>query len=157
LDAVSTSAATFQREPLTPEFELEIAPLLSAHWAEIAHYRDIPLDPDWDIYRAIEKSGQLRIYTARKDGALVGYGVYFVRRGVHYKESLQANQDILFLTPEQRGKTVGYRLIKYADEELRKEHVQVVYHHVKEKHDFSPLLERLGYVLVDKIYGRRLD
>lgn len=135
----------------------EIEPLLQMHFAEIAHYQDIPLDPDMDLYRGVEKAGGLRIFTARDEGRLVGYGVFFVRRAAHYRSSLQAVQDILFVLPEKRGSTVGPRLITHCDNALRTEGVQVVYHHVKEAHDFGSLLKRLGYQLVDHIYARRLD
>jgi GNAT superfamily N-acetyltransferase len=135
----------------------EIEPLLQMHFAEIAHYQDIPLDPDMGIYRAIEKDGGLRIFTARSEGVLVGYAIFFVRHALHYRGSRQGVQDILFVAPDKRGSTIGPRLISYCDNALRDEGVQVVYHHVKAAHDFSSLLKRLGYQLVDHIYARRLD
>jgi hypothetical protein len=32
----------------------------------------------------------------------------------------------------------------------------VVFQHVKTAHDFGPLLERIGYTLVEKVYARRV-
>lgn len=139
----------------------EVKPLLLAHWAEIAHYQDILLDPDWDAYRAVEAAGMLRIYTARTEGnpdaALAGYCVFVVRKNLHYKQSLQASQDILFLHQGFRGHLFGYRFVKWCDHQLRAEGVQAVYQHVKAAHNFGPMLERIGYRLVDLIYSRRLD
>lgn len=135
----------------------EIMPLLERHWREIAHYPDIPLDPDTVKYDRLEEAGLLRCYTCRVREVLVGYGVYIVQANAHYRGSLQANQDVLFLAPEYRRSRMGLGLITFADQELRAEGVQVVYQHVKEKHNFGPLLERLGYELVDRIYARRLD
>ena len=143
----------FQRESVE-DVRHEIAPLLELHWFEIAHYSDITLDPDWTFY---ESSPAVRVFTARDDGRLVGYAVFFVSTNKHYRQSLQAVQDILFLLPEYRSRTVGPRLIIYADEELQAEGVQVVYQHVKAAHDFGPLLTRIGYERVDTIYARRLD
>lgn len=126
------------------------------HYNEISHYKDIKLEPDLEAYIALEKQGVLRVFTARaNNGTLIGYAVYFIRRNLHYKSSLQAVQDILFLMPTHRGS--GGRLIRYCDEELKKENIQVVYHHIKAAHNFGPLLERLGYQLVDLIYAKRLD
>lgn len=145
----------FQRE-LVHEIFHETKPLLEKHWKEIAHYQDIALDPDFDQYERLENSGALRTFTARtEDNSLVGYAVFFVRANIHYKSSIQAAQDVLFIDPNHRG--FGRDFIVWCDEELRKEGVQAVYHHVKAAHNFGPLLERLGYELVDLIYGRRID
>ena len=145
----------FKREVAQDCFQ-EAMPLLMAHWEEIAHYKDIPLDPDFEQYAKCEQSGMLRCYTARIDeNALVGYAVFFVRSNPHYKTSIQASQDILFISKNHRG--MGGRFIKWCDEELRSEGVAVVYHHIKAAHNFGPMLERFGYELVDLIYSRRLN
>jgi hypothetical protein len=70
---------------------------------------------------------------------------------------LQATQDILFVLPEYRKGRVGIGLIKYCDQQLGAEDVQVVYQHVKLAHNFGPVLERMGYEAVDIIYAKRLN
>lgn len=135
----------------------EMAPLLRGHFLEIAHYPDIPLDPDFAGYEAAAKSGGLRIFTARDGVRLVGYAVFFVRHNPHYKGSLQAVQDILYVDPSFRMGMTGYRFIRWCDGQLKAEGVQAVYHHVKEAHNFGAMLERMGYELVDLVYARRLD
>lgn len=132
----------------------EITPLLQAHWEEIRHYPDIPLDPDWNAYLNIQDAGRLRVFTARREGVLVGYAIYFVGPHPHYKSTVFAVQDILFVRPELRG-GAGAKLILWADQALKDEGVQVVVQHVKMKHDFSPMLERMGYEVMDKILVRR--
>lgn len=132
----------------------EILPLLEKHWEEIAHYKDIPLEPDFEQYKKLDDLKLLRVFTARREDVLIGYCVYMVGYNLHYKSSLQARQDVLFIDKKHRG--FGGRFIAWCDEQLRKEGVQVVYHHVKEAHDFGSLLVRLGYEPVDKIYARRL-
>ena len=144
---------TYQLERAVDVIE-EIEPLLQMHWREIAHYQDIPLAPDWEWYRT---SPIVRVFTARDEGRLVGYAVFLVVRNKHYMTSLQGMQDIMFLLPEYRGRTVGPRLIDFCEEQLKAEGVQAVYHHVKRAHDFGPLLERKGYESVDTIYAKRLD
>jgi GNAT superfamily N-acetyltransferase len=133
----------------------DLSPLIKEHYKEIAHYQDIPLAPDWDIYKRAEQMRSLYIYTARIDSKLVGYAIFFVRPNLHYSGSLQAQQDILFIKKEHRG--FGRHFIKWCDDELRKEGVQVVMHHVKAKHNFGPMLERMGYELIDHIFMKRLD
>lgn len=146
----------FARENLGAVWD-EVQPLLQAHWREIAHYQDIPLDVDVQTYAQIEAAGVLRIFTVRVDGRLAGYNCFMVKAHPHYRCSLQANQDVLFLAPDFRGAGVGIRFIDWCDGELAAEGVQVVYQHVKAAHNFGPLLERLGYELMDLIYARRLD
>jgi hypothetical protein len=166
----------FAREPLTDALWDEAMPLLEAHWREIAAFQDIPLEPDFELYAANQKAGMLRCFTARADSEyeiaarsgvawgghdsehrpLVGYALYFVRPNPHYKSSVQAAQDVIYLDPSVRGGT-GYKFIAWCDAQLAAEGVQITYHHIKAKHDFGRLLERQGYELVDLIYAKRLD
>ena len=143
----------FQRESVTKVID-EIKPLLEMHWREIAHYQDIELNPDWEFYLSVPS---VRVYTARMDGELIGYGVFFIGPNRHYKQSVQAVQDILFVHPSHRGGRTGYKLLAFCDSEAKAEGAQAIYHHVKAVHDFGPLLKRLGYETVDLIYARRLD
>lgn len=150
------STIIFSQEQFRADLWREATPLLIAHWREIAHFQDIQLDPDLTLYHAAQEAGMVRCYTARDAGVLVGYAIFFVRTNPHYRRSLQATQDVLFLDPSRRGLT-GARFIQWCDEQLQAEGVQAVYHHVKAEHNFGSMLERMGYELVDLIYARRLD
>lgn len=112
----------FGRERIIEVFG-EIKPLLEMHWVEIAHYPDIALDPDYDHYVQAERKDMLRIFTARLGHELIGYAIYFVMPGLHYRKSLQAQQDILFLLPQHRKGRLGLRLIRHADEQLDRKSV----------------------------------
>lgn len=147
---------TYQREPVAGLWD-EAWELLKAHWEEVAHYKDIALNPDVGLYDAMEKAGALRCYTARVDGKLVGYAVFFVRPNAHYKQCLVAQQDVLFVLPAYRLGRTGITLIRVAEKALRADGVQVVYHHAKRTNRVGELLARLGYELVDEIYAKRLD
>lgn len=147
----------YQRESLD-QVRAEVEPLLYAHWQEISSYPDIPLDPDWSIYERAQELNRLRFFTARAERVLAGYAVYFLGHNPHYRGSLQARQDILYLSPEYRRGGAGLRLVRYADEQLAEEGVQVVYQHVKLAHPaLGRLLERVGYEPVETLYARRLD
>lgn len=148
---------TYQRELVSDLWD-EAWPLLEAHWREIARYHDIPLAPDRALYTQVEDAGALRCYTARQAGGLVGYAVFFVRQAAHYKTSLQAIQDVLYIDKASRGGLkAGVCLIRYAEEQLRTEGVQVVYHHTKRRNRLGQLLQHIGYELADEIYAKRLD
>jgi hypothetical protein len=172
-------SVTFDRELVTDALLDEALPLLRAHWREIAHFDDIPLQVDREAYLRSEAAGLVRCFTARTTegilgsgpsqeeapgaqhagqgrGRLLGYALFFVRFAPHYAGSLQAVQDVVYLDRSVRGGT-GYRFIAWCDEQLAEEGAQAVYHHVKVAHNFGKLLERQGYELVDLIYAKRLD
>jgi GNAT superfamily N-acetyltransferase len=137
----------------------EAMPLFELHYAEIAHYQDIPLDVDIDRYRAIEAAGGLRVYTARTpEGWLIGYAVFFVAPHPHYRGSIQASNDVVYIEPEFRLGRVGLALLHHCEKFLRDEGVQVFLHHVKNKHPkLGRIIEHMGYEPMDTIYVKRLD
>ena len=147
----------FAQEPYSETLTNEMMPLWQKHYDEIALYKDIPLSPDLRIYQGADERGSLRIFTARVDNNLLGYQIFFVNPNAHYKTSLQAVQDILFLDSSMRAGLNGYRFIRWCDEQLKTMGIQVVFQHVKKSHDFGPLLMRLGYMPHDTIYSRRLN
>lgn len=137
----------------------EIAELCKLHWEEIALDKDIPLAPDWDTYQALAGAGSLRAFTVRdKDGALVGYAIFIINRALHYRDSVQAIQDVIFLHPDHRRGRAGMHLIAMSEDHLRAEGVQVLSHHVKQAHPaLGRVLERMGYGVSDILYKKRLD
>jgi len=146
---------TYARETLAGMLE-ELKPLLAIHWEEIATYKDMPLDPDYPAYLTAEARGNVRVFTARKDGALVGYGVFFIGN-LHYRSSRIATQDILFVLPEHRLGRVGFGLVRFIRAQLAADGVQLIYQHVKRAHPaLGRLLEHDGYLAVETIYARRL-
>lgn len=148
----------FQLETLTPEFIDEAFPLLVDHYNEIAHYKDIELAPDVEMYLKAQEHNKIRVYTVRDDeGKLKGYNIFFLGINMHYKKSLQAKQDIVFLDKAFRGQGIGLKFFVWCDEQLKAEGVDVVYHHLKAAHNFGPMLEKIGYELQDLIYSKRLQ
>lgn len=145
----------FQREKASQEFFAEALPLLTKHYLEISANQDIALEPDYEKYAQLDELDMLRVYTARDENALLGYAVFFIHQNLHYKSSKQALQDVLYIDKDRRG--FGAKFILWCDKQLKADACQVVYHHVKAKHNFGPMLERLGYGLVDLIYSKRLD
>lgn len=134
--------------------------LIRLHWEEVAHYQDIPLAPHWDAYLKLESNGNLMTFTIREDdgerpGEFVGYGLYVISLALHYRSSLQAHQDIIFIRKDRRGCGGGF--ISWCDDRLAERGVQAVSHHVKKAHNWGRVLERKGYELMDLIYVRRLD
>src|SRR3990167_6534386 len=150
-------AVVFSREVLTDAVWEEALPLLQAHWLEVSAHLDILLDPDRELYAASHRAGIIRFYGARSDGRLVGYALFFVRPNPHYRGSVQAAHDVLYVDPAYRGLT-WFRFIQWCDDQLRAEGVQLVAHHAKNIHpQLSRVLDRLGYTAVETIWQKRLD
>lgn len=158
ISEIQKAAPAFALEACTPELLDELLPLLVIHYKTVAHFKDIELAPCRETYLKLQEAGLLRVFTAREGaGGLIGYAVFFVKPNIHYRYSLQAQQDVLFIHPERRG--FGSKFVAWCDEQLAAEGVQVSVHHVKAKKElnFAPMLEKQGYELVDLILAKRLD
>ena len=145
-------ALTFQTESLFPDLFFEMKPLLERHWDEIA-LKDAfgPVDIAETAYRALYECGMLHVTTARDEGRLVGYAVYFVMHNFHYKTRRVAESDVFFLLPEYRKGLVGFRLLRESDRALSGM-VDIIVNKVKAAHDCGRLFERMGYHLAEKNY-----
>ena len=150
-------ALKFQCEPvLTVKPEME--PMLIDHYQELTMHKDkIKLAPDWELYDKMEKSNNFYLLTARDNDTneLLGYSAWFVKPHIHYKETVVASNDVLFLRKDQRSGMTGIKLIKYSEQEMRKYAHKITWH-VKGEPDFRPILHRLGYIDEDVIVGKML-
>jgi hypothetical protein len=131
----------------------ELFPLFADHWKEISHYNDIPLEPNLELYNKMEELGLVRLFTARDNSALVGYGVYVMTPDLHAKSSVQASQDVLYIDPKKRG--FGLSFIKWCDEQMREMGAKIILRGVSVKCDYSRILSRIGYEQVGSTYSRR--
>lgn len=135
----------------------EIEPLLDQHWEEIALNKDtIKLNPDWEKYATLDANGLLRVFTARNDGKLIGYFVVILSVSLHYSDHLFAHNDIIFLAKESRKGMTGVKLIKYAEKHLAQEGVKQLFINTKRHQPFDPILERLKFNEVEKVYAKVL-
>lgn len=153
-----TATATVAIESID-QFWPDARPLLQAHWMEIAQYQDIPLVVDVERYRQAERDGTLLILSVRDDQRrLVGYCLFFVMPHPHYKTSVHAFEDVIYIDPSVRGFMLARQLLKESHRILRERGVQVVTHHVKLAHPaLGRLLSRDGYTAAETLYTKRLD
>lgn len=146
----------FAQEPFTNSLLESMVPLIVNHHREITIHKQT-LEPNFAMYDVMQKNGTLRVYTARMEGELVGYSIFIVHPHQHFKNCLQASEDLLYLSDECRQGLIGYNFIKFCDGMLDKDGVNLIYHKVTTSKDFSPLLDRLGYVPVETVYARRVQ
>jgi len=132
----------------------EVAQLVTDHWREVANDRDkIPLDPDWEKYRNMDKAGILVLMTVRDDGVMVGYSLFVVMSLTHYKSNTVAMNDIIYVHPKYRGPRVGMRFIEFCHKELAQSKVHRICWHIKPVNNWTPILLRMGYRVEEYVVG----
>jgi hypothetical protein len=148
----------FQCEPVL-QVKPEMEPMLEDHYQELTLHKDkIKLAPDWELYDKMEKTKNFYLLTARleeQNNMLVGYSAWFVKTHIHYKETIVAANDVLFLHKDFRQGMLGIKLIKYSEQEMKKYAHKITWH-VKGEPDFRPILHRMGYIDEDVIVGKML-
>lgn len=138
-------------------FREEVKPLLPLHWQEIALDKEsVPLDPDWDEYDRLAEMGRLHLLTVRDDDKLVGYYVGIVKPHLHYKSTLMAFNDVMYIKPEYRQGMVGVRIFKEIERTLKDRGVQKMFMNTKEHHNFGVILERLGWHKAETNYSKTI-
>ena len=143
---------TAQVEDLTERLE-DLKPFFPMHWEELAlNQKQVPLDPQYDVYLRKDAAGEVMLVTLRKAGEMVGYFVGFIGPGLHYKTCLTLTMDIFYILPEHRGEGGGFVLFKAVEAEARRRGVQRMFVGSKMHKDASWLFEKLGYEAVENFY-----
>lgn len=133
----------------------EMQELFNEHWEEVACNQEvIKLDPDWDSYYTMIDSGITHLVTAREGGILLGYFLCIITRELHYKNIKTANTDIFFLKKEHRNGFAGIKLFKVLEKTLKDIGVNKINTATKLSLDIGPMLERLGYTPVERLYSK---
>lgn len=138
---------TFATEPWDA-IKHEILPLARQHWAEVSDPDDakrMPLDPDWDEYQAAADRGMLHITAARERGELVGYAFVFIKRGLHYRNTLFGHFDLYWIAAAARGPMIGVRLFREVERVLKTRGVQKMTNRRKLWLDTGPIFRRCGW------------
>lgn len=135
----------------------ELQALLPMHYEELALNQDkVPLSPQYDVYIARERRGELLFVAMRESGALVGYFIGFIAPGLHYSTCLTCTMDIFYVHPDKRNGRAGIKLFKFVESELRRRGVQRWFAGSKTKADASALFEYLQFDRVEVYYSKWL-
>lgn len=158
---LAPASATFATEQLGEGLWAELQPLMANHWHEMAYYDDLMLNPDRERYEALQRTGGLRLFTARGAmGSLIGYLAVSVAGSLHFRPLIEASQHALYIDPLCRGTRAGVELIEYAHARLKAEGVSVLYQMSKvgQAINIGPMLMRyFDYEHVENVYAIRLD
>jgi GNAT superfamily N-acetyltransferase len=145
--------AKIRRETFNECWE-EMGPLFERQWEELALFKeDIPLSIDYPKYKELEDRGLLFIITARVEGVIMGYSVFFINNPLHYSTSPFGMSDVIWVDPVYRQSGVGAELISQTERLAKKKGAKWFSWRIKPRadQDFSPYLATQGYVFGEKI------
>lgn len=145
-----------QREDFN-EVKDQVDELTHKNWEDtgLSKY-GIKLNPDWDIYETLNKSYMLGVYTVRKQNNLVGYLTVVSREHHHYKNTVFASNDILFIEKEHRKGLLGYFLVKYAVKDLKNLGADVLLFTSNIDKPYDSILKRLDFQPLEKVFIKKL-
>ena len=151
---METLLASYAEESFS-DVKVDIRPLLESHWSESGTHQDkIEVDPDWKAYELAYIHGFLKIYTARKNDSLIGYCIVNVVPNLHSKNNITASCDLIYVLPEMRKGMIGYKLIQFAEADLKDKGVSVFNISTRVDAPFDSLMQRMKYNLVERSYSK---
>jgi len=155
---------TLDWEPLQQLLDDGVEDLLAAHWEEVACDKmEIPLAPDWERAFRLQREEVLWTAALRKNGRLIGYNAFHVTPHIHYRHTIHAVNDVIFLDRDERG-FAGVRLVRGTEQLLKQLGVEKVMYrskrHVMVGHaktsTIGDMLARMGYRHDEDVYSRLL-
>jgi len=133
----------------------EMKPYLRKHYEEVFLYKEkIELNPDYDSYYKYEEEGLLNTVIAREDGKLVGYFLSFIFKNPHYKDHYYAANDIIYVDPLIRNTGIAYKMIEFAEKELKAKGVSVMSINMKVAMPFEGLCKEAGMDKAEYVYSK---
>lgn len=97
----------------------------------VQHLEEVPfgdfqleLDLVDEVYNYSEETGYMRCYAAFVDGTYAGYVIVAASEMLHHRGTLQAVTDSFYILPEYRSAGVFQALIKYTEQNLKKNNVR---------------------------------
>lgn len=124
----------------------EIQPMLPDHWAELAVFQDrMKLDPDYPAYFEHDAAGRMIFAALRLDGRLVGYFVCAIVNSLHYRSTLTAKMDLIYIQPEHRMGKGGRLLEGSMRAELKARGVKMLIVGSKDHHPIQAFWQSQGY------------
>jgi len=131
--------------------------LVVEHWDEICVNKEMmQIKPDESIYLKLEGSGNLIILGAFFNDELVGYSVNILHNHLHYADLKCLSNDLLFVSKDHRGSTLGMRLIKRTEQEAKSVGARMMMWHCKQGTALEAIMQRQNYNVQDVIYSKEV-
>ena len=133
----------------------EVKETVAEHYEETELYsKEIPLDPNYEMYQLLNAQGVAQYFTARLDGALKGYLLVFIEHKPHCQTALYSVADMIYVAPGFRRSGVAENLMEVWEAEMRKQGVSVLA--ISFKHEMNPrdMMDHLEYDSVETLYTK---
>ena len=123
----STATVNESRVPKTEirlctldEFKVLGDSLFEEHYEEIARNKQVMvLKPNWPVYHKAEEQGTLFTFLAKREGKCIGYSANFIGNHLHYADLLYCQNDLLFVSKDHRGSSLGLKLMKATEKHAK--------------------------------------
>ena len=99
---------------------------------------------------AVISSGSIKL----DNQELVGYFCVVATKSLHYKDHIFATCDIIYVKQDKRAGMTGYKLIEFAEQDLKKLGVSLLAINTKIHAPFDKLLNRMDYNLTERLYTK---
>lgn len=153
MDAVERQAGTvsFQAEALANCWD-EALPLMRSNYEETGTWQG-EFNPDLQKLKRMEEAGFVRVFTARIQGKLVGYQVFFVMFGINHPAALMAVCHVAYVSPVYRGLT-AIKFLHWTDQQLLFEGTVSITRQSTVYHPLDKLYTRMKYHKIEECWMR---
>lgn len=125
------------------------------HWCETQGFRSYQgYAPSFERYNSYAKSGWFVQFTVRDEGRLVGYAGAYVVPSMH-SQQLISTEDTWYLSPDYRKGWNAIRFYRFMEDHGKKLGVVEATMTMPEEKSLNPLVARLGYTCVAKLYSKQ--
>jgi hypothetical protein len=132
----------------------EIEPHVDAHWNEFASNKgDAAMDVDWALYESLCRSGKLHVFTARRDGRLVGYFGCILSTHPHRRTVLTASSSFLYVAQDPIRGLIIRGLIAISINCFNTMGVKLYHYRSKNSHNIGQILEKMGFNTIETVYS----
>jgi len=157
------------RFPVEPEdsngivFDVErlasVLPEVSKHhvdqWNEVEGLRE-ELRPNYDYMLDAERNGRYVLFTARRDGVLIGNTSCYLYDSLHTGKRA-AKEDTMYVVPSERRGMMAVRFFRYCERQLVAFGAREITVQVKTTNRAHKLWERQGYQFTDRVLSKLIE
>ena len=149
----------FGFEPLETALDDGLLELVNRHYDEIARDKDrVPLAIDLEEYIKMEDDGRVKLFTAREDGVLVGYILFYFFCPERYRTTLYVEDSMYWLGPELRKGWNGLKFLSAAKQALpRPCKLQMRVKLSFANGEVGNLMEKIGLKPIEMVYSEFLE
>lgn len=118
--------------------------------AQYAHTgdTDLPLDPNWQVYSALESKGAAGLFIARNDNRAIGYCACLLHPHMNSKGVLVGTISTYYVEECPTRGLIMRSLLRKASDWLIGKGAKQVYAETEYRHSAGVLLERMGFTPV---------